>query len=164
MIKRKHVKMIASCLLSGAFMAGCSGSGYMYGAPESPAVLTSPIKGGLIGAEYGGRYGTIQAATPPRTLLGAMLPGNPGRGLGPQDRLFAEEAGRQAHEAAIGQTTIWSNPQTGNSGSITPIRGGQSTIGSQCRQYHNLVNVKGQIEESYGTACQQQDGSWQVTN
>ena len=164
MIRKLPVMPLFCLMLAGLLASGCSRSGYVYGQPESPAVLTRPIQGGLIGAEFGGRYGTLPAAAPQRTLLGAMLPGNPGRGLGRQDQLFAEEAAKQAHEAAIGQTIIWSNPQTGHSGSITPIREGASTIGSICRQYHQLANIDGQIEEGYGTACQQQDGNWQVTN
>lgn len=31
-----------------------------------------------------------------------------------------------------------------------------------CREYTQRVNIGSHIEESYGTACQQQDGSWKI--
>lgn len=33
-----------------------------------------------------------------------------------------------------------------------------------CREYTRNVKINGRIEESYGTACQQPDGSWAVVN
>lgn len=160
-----HLPRFAVLAIVTFLAAGCSDEpGYVYGAPESPAVLTRPIQGGLIGAEFGGRYGTVASAAPARTTLGAMLPGNPGRGLNSMDLVFAEEAGQKAINAPIGQTVIWSNPQTGNSGSITPVREGPSTIGSECRQLHNLTKIDGQISETYGTACLDTGGVWRITN
>lgn len=37
-----------------------------------------------------------------------------------------------------------------------------STGHGYCREYSELVRVHGQIQESYGTACLQPDGSWRV--
>ncbi|MEE8203551.1 MAG: hypothetical protein V3R74_07315, partial [Alphaproteobacteria bacterium] len=31
-----------------------------------------------------------------------------------------------------------------------------------CREYQTTVNVGGQVEQAYGTACRQPDGSWQI--
>lgn len=161
-IRPMSLLAIAACAV---LLSGCGhDSVYTYGAPESPAILTHRVEGGLIGAEFGGRYGTAASAAPERTKLGAAFPGNPGRGLPGADLVYVQEAGKKALESSIGQTTIWSNPQTGDGGSITPIREGESTIGSQCRQFHMLNNIKGQIDENYGTACMQPDGMWVVTN
>ncbi len=33
-----------------------------------------------------------------------------------------------------------------------------------CREYTKNVTVGGRVQQSYGTACQQPDGSWQVVN
>jgi uncharacterized protein YcfJ len=35
------------------------------------------------------------------------------------------------------------------------------TVG-YCREYTQRVNIGNHVEESYGTACQQPDGSWQI--
>ena len=41
---------------------------------------------------------------------------------------------------------------------IVPGPGGIST--SYCREYTQTVRVAGRLQNSYGTACQQPDGSW----
>ncbi len=48
----------------------------------------------------------------------------------------------------------------------TPVEPAQTYIvnGKYCREYQANVNVGGRIEASYGTACQQPDGSWQIVN
>jgi hypothetical protein len=38
----------------------------------------------------------------------------------------------------------------------------QDTSGSTCRQYSQHLRTAGGIQESYGTACLQPDGSWRV--
>jgi surface antigen len=34
--------------------------------------------------------------------------------------------------------------------------------GDYCRDYSQIVRIGGQVQESYGTACLQPDGSWRV--
>ncbi len=36
------------------------------------------------------------------------------------------------------------------------------TYGSYCREYSQQVRIGGQVQESYGTACLQPDGSWKI--
>ena len=36
--------------------------------------------------------------------------------------------------------------------------------GQYCREYRTTVRIGGHYENSYGTACQQPDGSWRVSN
>jgi hypothetical protein len=33
-----------------------------------------------------------------------------------------------------------------------------------CREYYGPANVGGRIQQTYGTACLQPDGSWQIVN
>ncbi len=33
-----------------------------------------------------------------------------------------------------------------------------------CREYTRNINVGGRVQEGYGTACMQPDGSWQITS
>lgn len=35
-------------------------------------------------------------------------------------------------------------------------------VGSYCREYSQLVRIGNRIQESYGTACLQPDGSWHI--
>lgn len=58
-------------------------------------------------------------------------------------------------------TTSWSNPDTGNYGTITPTRTYEQQ-GRYCREYQQNVTVGGRVQESYGTACRQPDGQWEI--
>ena len=42
------------------------------------------------------------------------------------DRLKANEAVNKAHSAPLGETIAWNNPDSGNSGKVTPLRDGVS--------------------------------------
>lgn len=78
------------------------------------------------------------------------------------------EAQQREHEAAqvratsapIGETIYWK--EGGASGSVTTTREGTSTSGRYCREFQHEVTIGGKKERAYGTACQQQDGSWEI--
>lgn len=40
----------------------------------------------------------------------------------------------------------------------------QAQNGQYCREYQSTVRVGGVVRPSYGTACQQPDGSWRIVN
>ena len=40
----------------------------------------------------------------------------------------------------------------------------RASDGQYCREYQSTIRVDGHYENSYGTACQQPDGSWHVSN
>lgn len=40
----------------------------------------------------------------------------------------------------------------------------RASNGQYCREYQTTIRVGGHYEDSYGTACQQPDGSWRVAN
>jgi surface antigen len=69
----------------------------------------------------------------------------------------ALEAGPSGHPAR------WINPDSGHYGSVVPQPAFQQG-GLQCREYTQTINVGGRTEQAYGTACRQQDGSWQIRN
>lgn len=47
---------------------------------------------------------------------------------------------------------------------IVPVTYQQPAAEPYCREYSNRVVVGGRVQESYGTACMQPDGSWQIVN
>ena len=71
-----------------------------------------------------------------------------------------EDAQIRATSAPIGERIIWDNNNV--SGSVTATREGTSTSGRYCREFQQEINVGGRIEQAYGTACRQSDGSWEV--
>lgn len=60
------------------------------------------------------------------------------------------------------ETTKWVNPDTENSGTITPTETYETDDGRYCREYHQTVLIGGVEEEAYGTACRDEDGSWEI--
>lgn len=115
--------------------------------------------GGLIAAAAGGGAAGIAGGV----LLGGLLGGAIGNHLDQKDKqLAAQNSQRTFEDARTGQTSAWRNPDSGNSGSITPTRTYQSSGGQYCREYQQEITIGGEAHESYGTACRQPDGSWKI--
>ncbi len=96
-------------------------------------------------------------------VAGGVLGSRLGRNLDEADRREQELAAQQAFdETRAGQTVAWNNPDSGNSGSITPTKTYQNTGGEFCREFTQTVSIGGEEEEAFGTACRKPDGSWQV--
>jgi surface antigen len=76
--------------------------------------------------------------------------------------MAAEAAQRAFEQNRTGQSTAWKNPDSGNSGSVTPTRTYQLANGQYCREYNQTILIGGQQHQAYGTACRQPDGSWQI--
>jgi len=119
--------------------------------------------GGLAGSEIGGGSGRVVAIVA-GTLLGGFVGHEAGASLDRADVGYARAAQERAYAAPIGQQITWNNPESGHSGTITPRRDGADTAGNYCREYQSTVTIGGKIEQAYGTACRQPDGSWKVIN
>lgn len=155
--------LIASLALSGcANPDGSTGMGGM-GTKQTIGGLSGAVLGGIAGAQIGDGRGQIIAAGV-GTLLGAMVGSEIGKSLDKADLAYANQSMQQAHSAPIGQTISWNNPQSGHSGSYTPVNDGYSNSGSYCRQYKQVIEIDGRAETAYGTACKNPDGTWQVSN
>jgi surface antigen len=98
-------------------------------------------------------------------ILGGLAGGAVGNMLDQRDRQLASQAAQQALEAApVGTAVPWTNPDTGHTGAITPVRTYQVADGRYCREYQQVVTIDGQQQRSFGTACRQPDGGWKVVN
>ncbi len=103
------------------------------------------------------------AATAAGALLGALIGSEIGRSMDEVDRMRAEQAYGQAQNAPLNETIAWDNPNTGNYGSVTPIKEGTNkSTGAYCREFQQTVVIGGQQEDAYGVACRQPDGSWEI--
>ncbi len=123
--------------------------------------LGGAVAGGLLGKSIGGHSRDMIAGA----VLGGLLGGAVGNVLDQLDRDLAIKNAQVTFETApTGATSSWTNPDSGNSGSITPVRTYQEPTGRYCREYQQEVTVGGQRQQSYGTACRQPDGSWQIQN
>ncbi len=132
------------------------------GPKQTGGAILGGVGGAVAGAQFGKGKGQL-AATAIGTLLGAFVGSEVGKSLDRADQQYAHQAGQRAFESApSGQPVAWNNPDSGNSGTVTPTRTYEAAPGQFCREYQTSVNIGGQIEQAYGTACRQPDGSWKV--
>lgn len=133
------------------------------GTKQTVGGVTGAVVGGLLGSKVGGGSGQLWA-TGVGVLLGTLVGSEVGRSLDKADMVYAQRANHEAHSAPIGESISWNNPETGNSGSVTPVRDGSDTAGRYCREYQQTIYVGGQQEMGYGIACEQPDGSWEIVS
>lgn len=140
-------------------LAACETTG---GQKQTGGTLLGGLGGAVAGAQFGNGTGRL-AAVAAGTLLGALVGSEVGRSLDKADMDYANRANAQATSAPIGQPIRWNNPQSGNSGIVTPVRDGtDSATGAYCREFQQTVQIGGKTEQAYGTACRQPDGTWKV--
>lgn len=114
--------------------------------------------GGLIAAAAGGGTAGIIGGV----LLGGLVGGAIGNHLDQKDKEIAyQNAQRTFENTRTGESSTWRNPDSGNSGSVTPTRTFRSG-GQYCREYQQEIIVGGEVQNSYGTACRQPDGNWKI--
>jgi surface antigen len=140
-------------------LAACSDTGQK----EGIGAVLGGIGGAVAGSQFGGGRGQLVGVAI-GTLAGAFLGREVGKSLDRADQAHMQRAETAAQTAPVGQRISWSNPDSGNSGTVTPTREGRDQSGNQCREYQTTVTVGGKQEQAYGTACRQQDGSWKVIN
>lgn len=162
-------KLMTVALAATIALTGCTGNntgqpvlGNM-GTKQTIGTAGGAIAGGLLGSKIGGGSGQLWA-TGAGALLGAFVGSSIGASLDRADMQYYNQANQQAHNAPVGQTINWNNPQSGNYGSITPVRDGRSASGLPCREYRQTIVVDGRAENATGRACQQPDGSWQLVS
>lgn len=150
-----------TALAAGLVLAlgGCSG-----GEKETVGSIIGAGIGGLAGSQVGKGTGQL-AAVGVGALIGAMIGGELGRNLDEADRVLAERNYQETLETIpTGTTTTWENPDTGVSGTHTPIHTEQTETGQYCREFQQTITIGGQTEEAYGRACRQPDGTWMIVD
>lgn len=113
--------------------------------------------GGVAGAQFGKGDGRT-AATIAGTLLGMYMGGTMGRALDEADRYCTGQVLEQAPDS---RPVAWRNPDTQSEYQVTPTRTFEQQ-GRYCREYTTQSTVGGRAQSTYGTACRQPDGSWQI--
>lgn len=160
-MRRRTATRLAPVIALALLCSSCASMMQTY--ENNPkAVLGSVLgmaAGAGIAAAAGGGAGAIIGAG----LGGALIGGYVGHRLDDRDKRMAAEAAQRAFESnQAGQPSAWRNPDTGNSGSVTPTRTYQIANGQYCREYRQTIVIGGEPQQSYGTACRQPDGSWQI--
>lgn len=152
----------------GSQAATCGG-GYsdggryvMGGSHEPGGTILGGIVGAAIGSQIGGGNGRL-AAVGVGTLIGALVGRDIGRTMDDADRSYATGSFGHAMEYAPTCSSItWNNPRSGSNGTVTPTHTYEPEPGRYCREFQQEVVIGGQIQDAYGTACRQPDGSWEI--
>ena len=147
-------KLIAVVLSLSFLLVGCASINN-----EGVGTVSGGVIGGLLGSQFGGGSGRVMAAAG-GALLGAYLGGQIGKSMDKVDRM---EMQRALETAPTGRAVAWSNPDTGNSYTVKPVK---TYYQSQqpCREYITKAIIGGKNEQIYGKACRQGDGSWRVVS
>jgi surface antigen len=154
MMRRTTIAAFAALSLS---LGACEGMN----TGQTVGTLGGAAGGALLGSQIGGGSGQL-AATAVGTLVGALAGGKLGGYLQGNDSQTATQAEQSA--VAQGEPIQWSNPETGNRGTIEPTRTYQDQSGQTCREYQHTVYVGGRAEQARGNACRQSDGTWRIVS
>jgi surface antigen len=145
--------------------------GYSSAAPALPFGLASgtcnrDAIGAILGGVAGGAAGTQigkgsgrTAAIIGGTVLGAILGGSIGRSM---DQADQNCVGQVLEHMDDRRAARWRNPDNGGSYQVTPTRTYQREDGRYCREYTAQSSIGGRTQTTYGRACRQPDGSWQL--
>lgn len=152
---------VASLLLLTFGLGSCATVQETY--KENPKAVLGTVVGAAAGvaivAIAGGTPGSMAAAG----AVGGLIGGYAGKKLDDRDKRMAAQAAQDAFEnGRTGQARVWNNPDSGNSGSITPTQTYQIAGGKYCRRYTQEMEIGGEKHEDHGTACRNADGTWEV--
>ena len=149
--------------LAAASLSGCqTRDGEIVMDGRMVGVLLGAAAGGLAGAQVGDGQGQL-AAVAVGTLLGAWLGGELGEQLTEDDRRAQAAATQDSLETSrSGETTSWTNPDTGAQGEVTPEPAYTNALGQTCRPFQSAVMIGDDTESAGGVACRQADGSWRL--
>ncbi len=151
-------KFIIPVLISGIALSGCiSGN-----EKQTMGTLLGGAGGAALGSQFGKGKGKLVGVAL-GSLAGSCIGGSIGKNMDDTDTLKANKTAQHTLESAqVNQTSSWRNPDTGHTGTFTPTNTYQTNTGQYCREYQQTVTVGGKMQEGYGTACRQPDGSWKI--
>ena len=124
---------------------------------ETTGAVAGAVVGGVVGSTIGGGTGRTVAIVA-GTFAGMLIGGHIGGKMDEADKLKAEKA-LEANQT--GQRTSWTNPDSGNTYTVTPTKTYEAS-GAPCRDFTVDARVEGKPDTVKGTACRQSDGSWKV--
>ncbi|EFI33792.1 17 kDa surface antigen [Desulfonatronospira thiodismutans ASO3-1] len=144
--------------LAAMLLAGCTTQKHTVG-----GAALGGIGGGVIGSQIGKGTGQT-AAIIGGTLLGAALGGYVGSYMDRMDEMDRRNMNQTLETKPTGTTSQWHNPDTQTAYAVTPTETYQRDDGRYCREYTTEVQIGGETEKAYGTACRRDDGAWEIIN
>jgi len=149
------VVIISASLL----LAGCS----TVPSKQQQGAAAGAVVGGVLGSALGDGHSDKGWAIALGILFGAVVGDQIGAQLDERDRLLAAQNLQYSLESTKdGAVTTWQNPNSGNGGAATPTATVVKSDGTPCREFTTEIQVGGETQQGYGTACRQADGSWKI--
>jgi surface antigen/Ni/Co efflux regulator RcnB len=118
------------------------------------------ILGGAAGAAAGSQFGKGDGkifTTVGGAIIGALIGGNLGQAM---DQTDQNCVGQILERAPNDSTVAWRDPDRQRQYQVTPTRTYQTPSGAYCREYQTQIVIDGRIEDAFGAACREPDGSW----
>ena len=160
-MRRSAVRPLAALLACTLLLSSCAAMKDTV--QDNPKAVLGSLLGAGAGAGIAAAAGGSGAWIAGAAIMGGLLGGVIGNRLDSRDKRMASEAAQRAFESnRSGETSVWKNPDSGNSGTVTPTRTVQLANGQYCREYRQTITVGGEQHQAYGTACRQADGTWKI--
>ena len=158
------ISKITAAVVGVALLTACE-SNMENNPKQTIGTVLGGVAGAVIGAQTGKGKGQLVGVAL-GTLAGAWLGQSVGKSLDDLDKMKIQQTTQNALEnKAVGQTSTWSNPDSGNSGTITPTKTIYEPGAKEpCREYTSTVTIDGQLETITGTACRRPDGTWRTVD
>lgn len=162
---KKSLKSTATILCSASVLAlGASACSWDDKRSETLGGAMGGVLGGIAGSKTGKgtgqKLGIVLGAT-----LGAMWGQDIAKGLNEADKIYSARTTQDTLEyGKPGETSTWSNPDSGHSGTVTADETYANENGENCRQFETTVQVDGESRTAAGTACKAKNGEWRVVD
>jgi surface antigen len=125
---------------------------------SSTVGLVATAASGFTTAQYG--RGQL-AATAIGSLIGAVVGHRVGNGIARSEEVCFSESFEHVPDH---ETVAWMDAALGAHYSVTPTKTMRAIDGRYCREYSARATLNGQAAGTYGTACRQADGRWELIN
>jgi surface antigen len=159
---KKTIALLIGLTFAANILTSCADQGGALNKQEA-GTLIGAAGGALLGSQFGKGSGKLVGVAV-GTLIGASLGNSIGQSLDRADLAHLNRTTQYALETSPAHSVSeWRNPDSGNYGTVTPIRTYQRGD-RYCREFQQTIYVGGRAEQGYGTACRQPDGSWKIEN
>lgn len=164
---RVFIRDLAIVLALGGTLAACAGNGQGGSTAPLGDNATTLGVGGAVGC---GLLGGLLSRNVVVGLASAAACGAAGWVIGHQLDVRDQERYQAALQQSMkvdqaNQKTAWANPDTGNSGTITPLNSYTESVSKQtCRDFDETYTRDGQTFTDKQKACLQADGSWKIAS
>jgi len=144
--------VVVPVMAASLLVAGCE-------TKQEQGTVAGVVAGAAVGSFFGKGSGRVFAIAG-GALAGGFIGNRVGKRLDDRDKREAQAAATKAETAPVGETVEWSNPDSGNSGSIEVVQEGTDADGHTCRDLKHTVTAGDDTQTDTGVICKNAEGKW----